>query len=152
MTFAPVKFGVNDSSFQAAGGVEGIYKLVDEFYRIMDEAPEASIIRKMHPADLSSSRDKLARFLCGWLGGPRLYAEKYGPISIPNVHAHLGIGEAERDAWLACMEKAVARQPFSPEFAAYLMKQLRIPAQRVVLTCAESTVSTARTVLFDPTL
>jgi hemoglobin len=130
------KFGIKDASFQAAGGVDGVRKLVDDFYRIMDEAEDASIIRRMHPADLTSSRDKLARFLCGWLGGPRLYTEKYGPISIPNVHAHLGIGEAERDAWLACMERAIARQSFSPEFAAYLMKQLRIPAERIVLTCA----------------
>jgi hemoglobin len=132
------KFGIKDASFKAAGGVDGVRKLVDDFYSIMDEAEDASIIRRMHPADLTSSRDKLARFLCGWLGGPRLYTEKYGPISIPNVHAHLRIGEAERDAWLACMERAVARQSFSPEFAAYLMAQLRIPAQRIVVTCAES--------------
>ena len=138
MTIAPPKFGVRDTSFRAAGGFEGVRNLVDEFYRIMDEAPEAATIREMHPADLTSSRDKLARFLSGWLGGPRLYAEKYGPISIPNVHAHLGVGEAERDAWLACMERAIARQSFSPDFSLYLMDQLRIPAQRVFLTCAES--------------
>jgi hemoglobin len=132
------KFGIKDASFRAAGGVDGVRKLVDDFYRIMDEAEDASIIRRMHPADLTISRDKLARFLCGWLGGPRLYTEKYGPISIPNVHAHLGIGDAQRDAWLACMERAVARQSFSPEFAAYLMEQLRVPAQRIGLTGATS--------------
>jgi len=138
MALVEPKFGVKDASFKAAGGVEGIRKLVDDFYRIMDETGDASIIRRMHPADLTGSRDKLARFLCGWLGGPRLYTEKYGPISIPDVHARFGIGEAERDAWLACMERAVSRQAFSPEFANYLMAQLRIPAQRIVVTCAEA--------------
>jgi hemoglobin len=138
MALVEPKFGVKDASFNAAGGVDGIRKLVDDFYEIMDETEDAAIIRRMHPADLTGSRDKLARFLCGWLGGPRLYTEKYGPISIPNVHARFGIGEAERDAWLACMERAVARQSFSPEFAAYLMAQLRIPAQRIVVTCAQS--------------
>jgi hemoglobin len=138
MALVEPKFGVKDASFKAAGGVEGIRKLVDDFYRIMDETGDASIIRRMHPADLTGSRDKLARFLCGWLGGPRLYTEKYGPISIPDVHARFGIGEAERDAWLACMERAVSRQAFSPEFATYLMAQLRIPAQRIVVTCAEA--------------
>ena len=152
MTAAKPKFGIKDSSFQAAGGLDGVRKLVDDFYRIMDESPEASVVRRMHPADLTPSRDKLTRFLCGWLGGPRLYTEKYGPISIPNFHAHLGIREAERDAWLACLEKAIARQSFSPEFAEYLMTQLRIPVQRVFLACAESvTVSTEGTVLFEPT-
>jgi hemoglobin len=138
MALVEPKFGIKDASFKAAGGVEGIRKLVDDFYRIMNEAEDASIIRRMHPADLTGSRDKLARFLCGWLGGPRLYTEKYGPISIPDVHARFGIGEAERDAWLACMKRAVARQSFSPEFATYLMAQLRIPAQRIVVTCAEA--------------
>jgi hemoglobin len=128
-------FGSGDASFQAAGGVEGIERLVGHFYRIMDEAPEARVIRAMHPADLAESRDKLARFLCGWLGGPRRYAEKYGSISIPGVHAHLAIDEAERDAWLSCMGQAIALQGYSPEFGEYLLAQLGKPAQRIYLTC-----------------
>ena len=134
---ATPRFGVKDSSFQAAGGVDGIRRLVDDFYRIMDESREATVIRKMHPADLANSRDKLARFLCGWLGGPRLYTEKYGPISIPDVHARFVVGQAERDAWLSCMQRAIALQPYSPEFAIYLIEQLRIPAQRVLLASQE---------------
>jgi hemoglobin len=109
----------------------------------MDESAAASNVRGMHPADLTTSRDKLMRFLCGWLGGPRLYTEKYGPISIPNIHAHLRIGETERDAWLSCMEKAIALQSYSPEFAKYLIEQLRIPAQRVLLSSQESRLDAA---------
>jgi hemoglobin len=135
---ASPRFGVKDASFQAAGGVEGIRQLVDDFYRIMDESAEASGIRRLHPSNLTTSRDKLARFLCGWLGGPRLYSAKYGPISIPEVHAHLNIGEAERDAWLSCMEKAAALQSYSSEFTAYLLAQLRVPAQRVLLSCRQA--------------
>ena len=135
---AAPRFGVKDSSFQAAGGVEGIRRLVDDFYRIMDASEEASTIRRMHPAELTMSRDKLARFICGWLGGPRLYTEKYGPISLPGVHSHLNIGEAERDAWLSCMQKAIALQSYSPDFAKYLIEQLRVPAERVVQSCKES--------------
>jgi hemoglobin len=129
------KFGFKDTSFQAAGGVEGIRQLVDDFYRIMDESEEASNVRRMHPCDLTTARDKLTRFLCGWLGVPRLYNLKYGPINIPEVHSQLDIGEAERDAWLLCMQKAIALQSYSSEFATYLIEQLRIPAQRVFVTC-----------------
>lgn len=135
---ASTAFGVRDASFLAAGGVEGISRLVDDFYRIMDESPEASRIRRLHPHDLTTSRDKLTRFLCGWLGGPRLYSAKYGPISIPEVHAHLEIGEPERQAWLSCMQQAAALQSYSPEFTTYLMAQLRIPAERVLLSCTRS--------------
>ena len=98
----------------------------------MEVEPAAAKVRAMHPADLATSRDKLARFLCGWLNGPNRYREKYGPISIPGSHAHLSISERERDAWLLCMERAIAKQPYSDAFRHYLYAQLSVPANRVV--------------------
>lgn len=123
-------YGVDDASFQAAGGVVGIKKLVNRFYDAMEELPAAQTIRAMHPEDLTVSRDKLYRFLCGWLGGEKLYSKKYGPIVIPRAHAHLDISEAERDAWLACMQVAVDEQSYTPAFKKYLMAQLFVPAER----------------------
>jgi hemoglobin len=78
----------------------------------------------------------LARFLCGWLGGPHRYQERYGPISIPGVHGHLAIGEAERDAWLALMREAIAAQPYADDFKHYLLTQLAVPAERIRQVCA----------------
>ena len=126
------RFGDGDASFQAAGGIEGIERLVTDFYRFMDELPAAATIRAMHGEDLAEVRDRLARFLCGWLGGPKRYSEKFGPISIPQFHARWPIGEEESDAWLLCMERAIACQPYTAEFADYLLKQLRVPASRIV--------------------
>jgi hemoglobin len=134
MSAAP-RFGFQDTSFKAAGGVDGIRKLVDAFYDIMNELPQAQVIRTMHTADLAVTRDKLARFLCGWLGGPRLFREKYGTISLTGVHSHLAIGEAERDAWLECMRLAIAEQDYSTEFSSYLLEQLGVPAERVREIC-----------------
>ena len=125
------RYGDGDASFQAAGGIDGIARLVDDFYAIMDERDYARVIRAMHPDDLSVSNDKLARFLCGWLGGPKRYSEKYGGIAIPPAHAHLAIGNDERIAWLRCMAEAVARQPWPDEFKTYLMAQLAVPAGRI---------------------
>jgi hemoglobin len=65
------------------------------------------------------------------MGGPKLYHEKYGSINIPRDHMHLAVGEAERDAWLLCMQKAIALQNYTPEFGDYLLTQLRIPAERI---------------------
>jgi hemoglobin len=130
-------FGVGDASFQAAGGEVGIRRLVDDFYDAMEREPIASDIRAMHPADLAVSRDKLARFLCGWMNGPNRYREKYGAISIPGAHAHLSIAPRERDAWLLCMEQAIVQQPYSEEFKVYLYSQLMVPANRVVNREAE---------------
>jgi hemoglobin len=130
-------FGVGDASYRAAGERAGITRLVDSFYRLMDELPEARVIREMHPADLDQSRDKLTRFLCGWLNGPELYGEKYGPIKLPMAHAHLRVGTAERDAWLLCMRRALEQEGFEPEFSAYLLRELGKPADRIVQVSRE---------------
>lgn len=124
-------FGLGDASYRAAGGEDGIRRLVDAFYDEMEVAEFAKKIRAMHPHDLTTSRDKLARFLCGWLNGPNRYREKYGSISIPGAHAHLQIGPSERDAWLGCMERAIAKLDYSADFKVYLLKQLAVPANRV---------------------
>ena len=124
-------YGFSDTSFQTAGGLEGIRQLVDDFYRFMDELPEAAGIRAMHKADLTESRDKLTLFLTGWMGGPKLYGDKYGSINIPRDHMHLAIGAGERDAWLLCMRRALELQPYPQAFKDYLLQQLSIPAERI---------------------
>jgi len=132
-------YGVGDASFQAAGGEAGLRRLVDDFFNRMGRDESFATIYALHPEDKAVSRDKLACFLCGWLGGPRLYNEKYGAIGIPRVHAHLAIGTAERDQWLTCMTESVAEQPFVPNFKTYLMEQLYVPAEAVRRRCAAVT-------------
>ncbi|MCC6141481.1 MAG: group II truncated hemoglobin [Nitrospira sp.] len=122
---------VEITPYQAAGGLEGLTKLVDEFYAQMDTLPEAQTIRNMHPKDLSTSRKKLTYFLSGWLSGPALFQQHYGPINIPGVHKRFPIGYEERDAWLLCMQRALAAQPYSDELKNYLLTSLSIPAERI---------------------
>ena len=125
------RYGEKDASFQAAGGQAGVFKLVNDFFDRMSSDERFRTIYEMHPDDVKTSRDKLARFLCGWLGGPKLYREKYGGISIPRAHEHLAIATPERDLWLTCMAETVAEQPFEPAFKKYLMEQLFVPAEAV---------------------
>lgn len=128
-------FGIGDNSFQEAGGEPGIAQLVNDFYDHMGSDPRFASIYAMHPADKFISRDKLARFLCGWLGGPRRYQEKYGSISIPHVHQHLDITESEHDQWLLCMQETISRQDYSEGFKKYLYEQLCIPANVILARC-----------------
>ncbi|WAC46679.1 group II truncated hemoglobin [Pseudomonas sp. SL4(2022)] len=125
-------YGVGDASYQAAGGIEGLRRLVTDFYRLMDERPEAHALRQLHGESLTLASDKLACFLSGWLGGPRLFSERYGSIAIPAFHAQWPISEQLSQSWLDCMAQAIALQPYAPEFAEYLLAQLRVPAQRIV--------------------
>ena len=125
-------YGIKDASYRAAGQRAGLAKLVDAFYRYMDTLPEAATIRAMHAEDLAVLREKLTVFLTGWLGGPREYATKFGRMRIPAAHAHLTIDEAERDAWLLCMKRAVAEQDaWADDFKAYFLQAIAVPAERV---------------------
>lgn len=124
-------YGQGDASFRAAGGETGLRSLVDNFFDRMGSDPRFKTIYDMHPDDLDVSRDKLARFLCGWLGGPKLFSEKYGSITIPGAHQHLPITALERDQWLTCMRESVAEQPFAADFKDYLMEALYVPAEGV---------------------
>ena len=128
-------YGTGATSFQAAGGVDGLRRLIDNFFDRMGSDERFATIHAMHPEDREMSRDKLHRFLCGWLGGPKLYNAKYGSIGIPRVHAHLPITTAERDQWLTCMKESVEEQPFAAGFKKYLMEQLYVPAEAVRRRC-----------------
>jgi len=130
----PGEYGYEDTSFRTLGGEPGVRALVDRFYDAMERRPDAQTIRRMHPSDLAISREKLWVFLCGWLGGPSRYAARFGPIRIPAAHAHLEIGAAERDAWLACMREAIDAVDVPEDFRAYFMREIRVPAERVTRT------------------
>ncbi len=135
MSSQSLEYGIKDSSYKAAGGLLGLTKLVNSFYDFMDVLPEAKVIRNMHPRHLSSARKKLSYFLSGWLGGPKIYSEHYGSISIPSPHKHLPIGHLEMEAWIFCMQKAVDKQPYEESFKIYLIEQLRVPAERITAIC-----------------
>lgn len=95
------------SHYERIGGEKKVRDLVQRFYRIMDELPESHGIRKLHPADLKSSEDKLFKFLSGWMGGPQLYVQEHGEPMLRRRHLPFPIGDAERDQWLMCMKQAL---------------------------------------------
>lgn len=99
---------VANPHYRLIGGEDGIRRLVELFYALMDELPEARAIRALHPGDLSHAKERLFMFLSGWLGGPQLYAEHFGHPRLRRKHQAFPIGEAERDAWMLCMTRALA--------------------------------------------
>jgi hemoglobin len=90
-----------------AQGMETLRNLVETFYDIMDSDPKAQPIRAMHPADLTSAREKLFMFLTGWTGGPQLYIERYGHPMLRKRHLPFAVDESARDQWMYCMIKAM---------------------------------------------
>ena len=94
--------------FEQLGREAGVRALVDRFYDLMDLEPDFAGLRALHPSSLDGSRDKLAWFLTGWLGGPNLYVERFGHPRLRARHLPYAIGIAERDQWIVCMGLAMA--------------------------------------------
>lgn len=99
--------------YAAIGGDAGVRALVDAFYDRMDVDDAYAGIRALHGPSLDNARDKLYLYLCGWLGGPQRYVERFGHPRLRARHLPFAIGTSERDQWLACMRQALddARVP-----------------------------------------
>lgn len=95
------------SHYERIGGEEGVRRLVDRFYDLMDQQSGFQGIRELHAKSLKVSREKLFMFLSGWLGGPQLYVEKHGHPRLRQRHMPFSIGESERDQWMSCMIQAM---------------------------------------------
>jgi hemoglobin len=110
------------SLFERLGGEPGIRRLVDDFYSIMDREAFAAGIRALHPAELDGSRDKFFWFLCGWSGGPDHYVSRHGHPRLRARHLPFPIATPQRDQWLACMQQALAAQPWDEALKAQLLR------------------------------
>ena len=106
--------------FERVGGEAEVRVLVDRFYDLMDLDPAYREIRALHPASLDGSRDKFYWFLCGWLGGPQHYTERFGHPMLRARHMPYSIGILERDQWLSCMRTAMQEVKLDPAFAQQL--------------------------------
>ena len=93
--------------FDEMGGAEKIKELVDQFYDLMELDTQFVELRRLHPNQLDSSREKLMMFLSGWTGGPNLYIEKYGHPKLRARHLPFAINLEMRDQWLRCMGQAM---------------------------------------------
>ncbi len=108
------------SLYELIGGENGLQKLVERFYDLIDSSPEAAQLRALHPKSLKQSRQKFFMFLSGWSGGPQLYVEKYGHPRLRMRHMPFSIGIVERDQWVWCMHKALDEMQMNAAVIEYL--------------------------------
>lgn len=125
-----------DSVYARIGGAPAVRALVERFYALMDELPEAYTVRRLHPESLAGSADSLFKYLSGWFGGPPLYIRERGHPRLRMRHAPYAIGAIERDEWMLCMRQALAEQVTDPA--------LRAAVERAFTGMAEHMVNTGK--------
>lgn len=95
------------------GGREVVLRLVERFYDIMEQTEPALAALHERGADGRISRrnrERFGSFLLGWLGGPDDYVQNHGHPRLRMRHARVPVDSAQRDAWLRCMNAALAEQ------------------------------------------
>ena len=95
------------TAFEWVGGEAAVRALVDRFYDLMDLEPAYARLRAVHGNTLDNARQRLFWFLCGWLGGPQHYTDRFGHPRLRARHLPFSIASGERDQWLACMDQAM---------------------------------------------
>jgi hemoglobin len=93
--------------FEWIGGEDKLKALIERFYDLMDLEPAYARLREVHGKSLDQARQRTFWFLCGWMGGPQHYTERFGHPRLRARHLHVPIGVRERDQWLACMDQAM---------------------------------------------
>jgi hemoglobin len=91
--------------YDAAGGMPAFERLVGEFY---DRVESSEVLRPLYPRSLAEPRRHLTLFLAQYFGGPDTYSRERGHPRLRARHLAFAIGRRERDAWLACMDEALA--------------------------------------------
>jgi hemoglobin len=120
--------------YERLGGADGVRQLVQRFYSLMDELPEAHRVRSLHPQDLQGSAERLYEYLSGWFGGPDLYVRKYGHPRLRMRHSPYAVGAAQRDEWMLCMSMALAEQVLDEALRAHLIRTFGQIADHLVNT------------------
>lgn len=120
--------------YEALGGEAGIKRLVNRFYELMDELPEAYTVRQLHPESLAGSATSLFEYLSGWFGGPSLYIAKKGHPRLRMRHAPYPVGQVVRDEWMLCMTQALTEQVPDEAFRARLIETFSQMADHLLNT------------------
>ena len=124
-----------DSFYAAIGGHPTFVRLVDEFYRGVEQ-DEA--LRRLYPEeDLAPARERLTLFLEQYWGGPTTYSDTRGHPRLRMRHAPFHVNPDARDRWLRHMRVAVDSLGLAPLHHAQLWDYLERAAYSMVNTFDE---------------
>lgn len=120
--------------YERVGGETVLRTLVETFYDIVEFEEQGRELHVLHLRGhgVAHSRIEQFNFLSGFLGGPRLYVERFGHSDVRKMHEHVEIFAKHRDAWLECMSTAIDRVGMPSDVKSELMQHFTRVATMLV--------------------
>lgn len=134
MSAAAQAASATESLYDRVGGAGGVRRLVDTFYDLVETHPAGRpvYLLQLRGHGIAHARIDQFNFLCGFFGGPKLYAERYGHSNVRLIHAHVEIDMESRDSWLTCMDMAIDQVGMAPALKRELMDNFTVVADLLV--------------------
>ena len=123
------------TAYDQLGGDAVMEPLLREFYVV--RLPGSPIAHLFPPEREETFRKQVAFQRMYW-GGPDDYTPWRGHPRMRARHLPFPIGQAEADAWMVCMEQAVAASAMPGAFQAIFLARLRQIAQAMINQRAEA--------------
>jgi hemoglobin len=117
--------------YEQIGGEAGIKQLVVRFYAKVQKQP---LLAPLFPEDIKPVSDKQFLFLSQFFGGPTLYSDQYGHPMMRARHMPFPITADHADAWLQCMEEALAEININGFLKAAILERLKGTAYHFINT------------------
>ncbi len=107
--------------YEAVGGIETFRRISNRFHHKIEHDPA---LRGFFPKNMAALEERLALYLTEWTGGPPEYTIARGKNSLFCRHAHIAIGTAEAERWLAHMTTSFAEEGIGGEVSTQLLSHL----------------------------
>lgn len=117
--------------YEAIGGAKTIDRLVDAFYKRVGKHPK---LIPIFPEDLTFTAQKQRWFLTQFFGGPALFNQNRGQPMMRRRHLPFEITPERRDAWLGCMEEALAEVNIEEPLRTAIFERLTLTAHHMTNT------------------
>lgn len=95
-------------------GEDGVRRLANHFYDVMETDEAVKPLLDLHPQPLAVIRQKFFEFLSGWTGGPDLFVKKYGHPRLRARHLPFTVNQELKEQWMYCMDKALNHEVDNP--------------------------------------
>ncbi|GIP40799.1 group 2 truncated hemoglobin YjbI [Paenibacillus sp. J31TS4] len=115
--------------YEALGGEEGVWRLVEAFYPKVQADP---LLGPIFPEDITPVMEKQLLFLSQFFGGPPLYTERYGHPMMRARHLPFPVTLERANAWLACMKRALDETVSDPALREAVLERLKAPAYHFI--------------------